>query len=99
MGAERMLRLAGCFALAGIILAVALLRAVEGPAGVAPTSLPERREAVASPASSELARCAAFTLPDPACEAIWAAHRRHFLGVNDAPPQAAPHDETKAERP
>lgn len=94
-----MLRLAGCFALAGIILAVALLRAVETTAGVAPVSLPERREAVASPRSDALARCATLTLPDSACEAIWAAHRRHFLGVNDAPPQAAPQNETKAPRP
>jgi len=99
MGAERMLRLAGCFALAGVILAVALLRAVEVPAGVVPDSVPERREAAASPRSDALARCATLTLPDSACEAIWAAHRRHFLGADDVTQQGAPQDEMKAERP
>lgn len=72
-------KIAGVAALAGLMLTVAIVAAVNEPrapasAGAA-AARPER-----DPLAAEIARCRAMTMPDSGCEAAWDAHRRRFFG-------------------
>ena len=76
---SRTIRLAGVAALAGMMMAVAILAAVRQPtsAPASPTAMRAgpRDEALAR----ALDRCAILTMPDAGCKAAWAANRRRFF--------------------
>lgn len=76
---SRTIRLAGVAALAGMMMAVAILAAVNPPAS-APTSPGAVRAGARDEALARaLDRCATLTMPDAGCEAAWAANRRRFF--------------------
>lgn len=82
---SRTVRLAGVAALAGMMMAVAILAAVHPPAS-APVAPGAMRAGVRDEALARaLDRCATLTMPDSACEAAWAANRRRFFRQTDAP--------------
>ncbi|PEQ10369.1 hypothetical protein B2G71_22655 [Novosphingobium sp. PC22D] len=77
-------RIAGVAAIAGIMLAVALVAMREPDDMPREAVLPvaeksERQEMLAR----ELERCATLTMPDTACEQAWAEKRRRFFGSDE----------------
>ncbi|AKH43729.1 hypothetical protein WYH_02699 [Croceibacterium atlanticum] len=77
-------RIAGVAAIAGIMLAVAIvaLREPGDPpreAVLPVTEESEQQEMLAR----ELERCATLTMPDTACEHAWAEKRRRFFGSGE----------------
>ncbi|RIA37415.1 conjugative transfer region protein TrbK [Hephaestia caeni] len=79
---SRSAKIAGVALAAGILLATAIVIAVDDrPAEKAPP----RIEAIgADPLRAELDRCRTLTMPDAGCEAAWEDHRRRFLGRDPA---------------
>ena len=78
---SRTAKIAGVAALAGIMLAVAILASREPREPPLDAMLPaleqgEQQKRLAR----ELERCAALTMPDSGCEQAWAANRRRFFG-------------------
>ncbi|MBA3054987.1 MAG: hypothetical protein FP826_08645 [Sphingomonadales bacterium] len=75
---SRSAKIAGVALAAGILLATAIVIAVDDrPAEKAPP----RIEAIGGdPLRAELDRCRTLTMPDAGCEAAWEDHRRRFLG-------------------
>ena len=75
---SRSAKIAGVALAAGILLATAIVIAVDDrPAQEASP----RIEAIGvDPLHAELDRCRTLTMPDADCEAAWEDHRRHFLG-------------------
>lgn len=77
-------KIAGVMALAGMMMAVAIVAATgerRSPAIEAPASPRSGRD----PLAAELARCRTLTMPDAGCEAAWEAHRRRFFGEDEQP--------------
>lgn len=77
-------RIAGVAAIAGIMLAVAVVGLREPDELPRQSVLPvlekgERQEMLAR----ELERCATLTMPDTACERAWAEKRRRFFGSDE----------------
>lgn len=76
---SRTAKIAGVAALAGMMMAVAIVAATDDrkPASAPHLVLPadEGRDRLAR----ELDRCATLTMPDSGCEAAWAANRRRFF--------------------
>ena len=76
---SRTAKIAGVSALAGLMMAVAIVAAIHKPQPV--LSLPsavrgdERHDRLAR----ELDRCATLTMPDSGCEEAWAENRRRFF--------------------
>ncbi|KTE24074.1 hypothetical protein ATE66_01065 [Sphingopyxis sp. H107] len=59
-----------------------------------PPPLPSEVPASHDPLAKELARCVRQSPPDASCEAVWAAHRRRFLGEDR--PRSEPRSEAVA---
>lgn len=76
---SRTIRLAGVAALAGMMMAVAILAAVHPPAATPASPAAMRASAHDAVLARALERCATLTMPDSACEAAWAANRRRFF--------------------
>lgn len=76
---SRTIRLAGIAALAGMMMAVAILAAVHPPASAPAASAAMRASAHDAALARALDRCATLTMPDAGCEAAWAANRRRFF--------------------
>jgi len=77
-------RIAGVAAIAGIMLAVAIVALREPSDPPREAVLPiakenEQQEMLAR----ELERCATLTMPDTACEQAWAEKRRRFFGNDE----------------
>lgn len=85
LGSSGTAKIAGIAALAGIMLAVAVagLREPDAPPFDAIAPVPEQSEQHKLLAR-ELDRCAALTMPDSGCEAVWAVNRKRFFGRDDA---------------
>lgn len=83
---SRSAKIAGVALAAGILLATAIVIAVDDrPAEKAP---PQIGAIGADPLRAELDRCRTLTMPDAGCEAVWEDHRRHFLGREPADRQS-----------
>jgi len=87
---SRTAKIAGVAALAGIMLAVAIVAQREPHQPQLEAVLPvpgegEQQKRLAR----ELERCATLTMPDAGCEQAWAANRRRFFGKDSAAPAAA----------
>lgn len=76
---SRTIRLAGVAALAGMMMAVAILAAVHPPAPPLASPAAERAGPRDDALARALDRCATLTMPDAGCEAAWAANRRRFF--------------------
>lgn len=82
---SRTAKIAGVAALAGIMLAVAVI-ALRGPSapplhlGLPALEQGDQQKLLAR----ELERCATLTMPDSGCEAAWAEKRRRFFGKDSA---------------
>ena len=76
---SRTAKIAGVAALAGLMMAVAIVAATDRPepAPMLPTAL--REDAHNGRLARELDRCATLTMPDSGCEAAWAENRRRFF--------------------
>ena len=76
---SRTAKIAGVAALAGMMMAVAILAATDdrkpSPAPHVAATADEGHDLLAR----ELDRCATLTMPDSGCEAAWAANRRRFF--------------------
>ena len=85
---SRSAKIAGVALAAGILLATAIVIAVDDrPAEKAPP----RIEAIGGdPLRAELDRCRTLTMPDAGCEAAWEDHRRRFLGRDPVDRQIDP---------
>jgi conjugative transfer region protein TrbK len=88
---SRTAKIAGVAALAGIMLAVALVASRDPRDPPREAVLPaleqgEQQKRLAR----ELERCAALTMPDSGCEQAWAANRRRFFG-KDTPAEPGEH--------
>ncbi|ETI62670.1 hypothetical protein C100_16750 [Sphingobium sp. C100] len=79
-GTSRTGKIAGVTALAGLMMAVAIL-AVTHDRAPAPPAMPAvvRDTEGRSRLNRELDRCATLTMPDSGCEAAWAENRRRFF--------------------
>ncbi|RIA37258.1 conjugative transfer region protein TrbK [Hephaestia caeni] len=88
---SRTAKIAGVAALAGLMMAVAIVAATDDrkPASATHLAVPavEGRARLAH----ELDRCATLTMPDSGCEAAWAANRRRFFH-QDIPAPERPSD-------
>ncbi|MDG2512724.1 putative entry exclusion protein TrbK-alt [Sphingobium yanoikuyae] len=76
---SRTAKIAGIAALAGLMMAVAIVAATHHRAPTAPPAAIVRDEAGPSRLARELERCASLTMPDSGCEAAWAENRRRFF--------------------
>lgn len=84
---SRTIRLAGIAALAGMMMAVAILAAVDPPTPAPTAPAAPRAGARDDALARTLDRCATLTMPDSACEAAWAANRRRFFRQTDRAPE------------
>lgn len=76
---SRTVKIAGIAALAGLMMAVAIVAATQHrPRTSAPPAI-VRDEAGPSRLARELERCTSLTMPDSGCEAAWAENRRRFF--------------------
>ncbi|OCC23796.1 hypothetical protein MB02_08110 [Croceicoccus estronivorus] len=87
-GTSRTAKIAGVAALAGLMMTVAIVAAVQpdepAPAPAPPLVLPaDEGEARLA---RELNRCASLTMPDSGCEAAWATNRRRFFRQDEPAP-------------
>ncbi|MCI4591098.1 putative entry exclusion protein TrbK-alt [Sphingobium sp. BYY-5] len=80
---SRTVKIAGVAALAGLMMTVAIVAAVQPdePAPPPPFALPA--EAGQDRLARELDRCATLTMPDSGCEAAWAENRRRFFSQDE----------------
>ena len=83
-GPSRTAKIAGVAALAGIMLAVAVVALREPHDPPLEIIFPvleqgERQKLLAR----EMERCATLTMPDSGCEAAWAENRRRFFGQDE----------------
>ncbi|MDC7812819.1 putative entry exclusion protein TrbK-alt [Sphingomonas koreensis] len=79
-GTSRTAKIAGVAALAGLMMAVAIL-AVTRDRAPTPPPMPAIARDTEGPSrlARELDRCATLTLPDSGCEAAWTENRRRFF--------------------
>ena len=79
-GTSRTAKIAGVAALAGLMMAVAILAATRDRTP-APSPVPAimRDTEGRNRLNRELERCATLTMPDSGCEAAWAENRRRFF--------------------
>src|SRR3546814_14069521 len=75
---SRSAKIAGVALAAGILLATAIVIAVDDRP--AEKATPRIATIGADPLRAELDRCRTLTMPDAGCEAAWEDHRRRFLG-------------------
>jgi len=95
---SRNLKIAGVAALAGTMMAVAII-GVTTRDRPAPATMSIKPAATApDPLARELDRCATLTMPDAGCEAAWAANRSRFFGQGDHPDDATNADRPPADR-
>lgn len=78
-------KIAGVAALAGLMMAVAIV-AVTKDRAPAPPTMPAivRYTEGRTRLDRELERCATLTMPDSGCEAAWAENRRRFFRQGDS---------------
>ncbi len=83
----RTAKIAGVAALAGLMMTVAIVAAVQPdePAPAPPLFLPA--DEGQARLARELDRCASLTKPDSGCEAAWAVNRRRFFRQDEPPPE------------
>ena len=83
---SRTAKIAGVAALAGLMMTVAIVAAVQPdePAPARPLILPA--DEGQARLARELDRCASLTMPDSGCDAAWEEHRRRFFGRQDDRP-------------
>ncbi len=76
------MKIAGGAALAGMMMAVAIVSASHRAETIA---LPEAaaRETAPDPLTVDMRRCRTLTMPDSGCEAAWEAKRRRFFGKDE----------------
>ncbi|MCG2840404.1 putative entry exclusion protein TrbK-alt [Sandaracinobacter sp. RS1-74] len=79
---SRSAKIAGVALAAGILLATAIVIAVDDRS--AQEASPRIEAIGADPLRAELDRCRTLTMPDTGCEAAWEDHRRRFLGRDPA---------------
>ena len=81
---SRTAKIAGVAALAGLMMTVAIVAAVQPdePAPAPPLILPA--DEGQARLARELDRCASLTMPDSGCEAAWAANRRRFFRQDES---------------
>ena len=86
---SRTAKIAGVAALAGLMMTVAIVAAVQPdePAPAPPLVLPA--DDGQARLARELDRCASLTKPDSGCEAAWAVNRRRFFRQDAPPPELA----------
>jgi len=78
---SRTAKIAGVAALAGIMLAVAVVASREPREPPVEAVLPAFEQGEQQKRlTRELERCATLTMPDSGCEQAWAANRRRFFG-------------------
>lgn len=83
-GTSRTGKIAGAAALAGLMMAVAILAATKDRAAMPPPIPATMRDTDGrSRLARELDRCATLTMPDSGCEAAWAENRRRFFHQDD----------------
>lgn len=83
-GTSRTAKIAGVAALAGLMMAVAILAATRDRAPAPPPMPVTMRDTEGrSRLARELDRCATLTMPDSGCEAAWAENRRRFFHQDD----------------
>lgn len=84
---SRTAKIAGVAALAGLMMTVAIVAAVQPdePAPAPPLVLPA--DEGQARLARELDRCASLTMPDSGCEAAWATNRRRFFRQDEPPPE------------
>ena len=73
---SRTAKIAGVAALAGLMMTVAIVAAVQPDEPVPPPPFALPAEAGQDRLARELDRCATLTMPDSGCEAAWAENRR-----------------------
>ena len=83
---SRTAKIAGVAALAGLMMTVAIVAAVQPdePAPAPPLVL--SADDGQARLARELDRCASLTMPDSGCEAAWAATRRRFFRQDEPAP-------------
>lgn len=89
---SRTAKIAGVAALAGIMLAVAVVASRDPrdpPRDAGPPALEQGEQQ--KRLTRELERCATLTMPDSGCEQAWAANRRRFFGKDAAAPAPGQH--------
>ncbi|MCC6469698.1 MAG: putative entry exclusion protein TrbK-alt [Alphaproteobacteria bacterium] len=79
---SRTLKIAGGAALAGMMMAVAIVSASHRPEPPAPPQAAVR-ESAPDPLTLDMRRCRTLTMPDSGCEAAWEAKRRRFFGKDE----------------
>src|SRR3546814_19592971 len=84
---SRSAKIAGVALAAGILLATAIVIAVDDRP--AEKATPRIATIGADPLRAELDRCRTLTMPDAGCEAAWEDHRRRFLGRDSGDRQFA----------
>lgn len=84
---SRTAKIAGVAALAGLMMTVAIVAAVQPdePAPARPLILPA--DEGQARLARELDRCASLTMPDSSCETAWAANRRRFFRQDEPAPE------------
>ena len=81
---SRTAKIAGVAAVAGLMMAVALVAVTQNRAPTPLTTPAIPRDAEGrSRLNRELDRCATLTMPDSGCEAAWAENRRRFFRQDD----------------
>jgi conjugative transfer region protein TrbK len=76
---SRTAKIAGVAALAGLMMAVAILAAISTPEPTPSLPVAAREDTGHERLARELDRCATLTMPDSGCEAAWAENRRRFF--------------------
>lgn len=83
---SRTAKIAGVAALAGLMMTVAIVAAVQPDEPVPPPPFALPAEAGQDRLARELDRCATLTMPDSGCEAAWAENRRRFFRQDEVAP-------------
>ena len=76
---SRTAKIAGVAALAGFMMAVAIVAATHKPESASALPSAVRGDQRHDRLARELDRCATLTMPDAGCEAAWAENRRRFF--------------------
>ncbi|RIA46766.1 conjugative transfer region protein TrbK [Hephaestia caeni] len=77
---SRNAKIAGVAALAGTMVAVAIVAATRAPAPTPTLPVAMGGNPLPTRLAQELDRCSTLTMPDAGCEAAWAENRHRFFG-------------------
>ncbi len=84
---SRTAKIAGVAALAGLMMTVAIVAAVQPDEPVLAPPLVLPADEGQARLARELDRCASLTKPDSGCEAAWAVNQRRFFRQDEPPPE------------